>query len=61
MLFGKIKMILKRFIDFIDFIDFDEDTLFHIMMIILVVGGILLFFFYAYGAAEETLRVWNES
>jgi hypothetical protein len=55
MLFGKIKMILKRFIDF------DEDTLFHIMMIILVVGGILLFFFYAYGAAEETLRVWNES
>jgi hypothetical protein len=58
MLFGKIKMILKRFIDFIDF---DEDTLFHIMMIILVVGGILLFFFYAYGAAEETLRVWNES
>ena len=51
-------MILKRFIDFIDF---DEDTLFHIMMIILVVGGILLFFFYAYGAAEETLRVWNES
>jgi len=58
MLFGKIKKILKRFIDFIDF---DEDTLFHIMMIILVVGGILLFFVYASAAAEETLKVWNES
>lgn len=58
MLFGKIKKILKRFIDFIDF---DEDTLFHIIMIIFVVGSILLFFFYIYGAAEDTLRVWNES
>lgn len=58
MLFGKIKMILKRFIGCIDF---DEDTLFHIMMTIIVVGGILLFFFYVFSAAEQTFRVWNES
>ena len=58
MLFGKIKTIFKRLIDLIDI---DEDTLFHIMMAVIIVGGILLFFVFTYGAAEETLKIWNES